>query len=78
MKGSPISTTTTTPPANDATDDAATDLHSLPFQEARRQFEEAYLTALLAATNRNLSDAARRSGIDRTNLRRMLRRFNLR
>jgi two-component system response regulator HydG len=37
-------------------------------------FERRYLNDLLTSTHGNLSEAARRSGIDRSNLRRMLRR----
>lgn len=52
-----------------------------PYAVARRQileeFEQRYLSALLAATGGNLSEAARRSGIDRTNLRRMVKRYGL-
>jgi len=38
-----------------------------------RDFDRAYLEELMRATQGNLSAAARRSGIDRSNLRRMLR-----
>ncbi|MBK7861321.1 MAG: sigma 54-dependent Fis family transcriptional regulator [Archangiaceae bacterium] len=40
-------------------------------------FERAYLTRLLAECGANLSEAARRSGIDRTHLYRMLKRHGL-
>jgi DNA-binding NtrC family response regulator len=54
---------------------------SLPFSAARTQlledFEKRYLDDLLGTTAGNLSEAARRSGIDRSNLRRMLRRHNI-
>ncbi len=56
-------------------------ISSAPFSAARShlldEFEVRYLTDLLAATDGNLSEAARRSGIDRSNLRRMLKRHNL-
>ena len=54
---------------------------SAPYGVARTRllddFEQRYLSDLLAATDGNLSEAARRSGIDRSNLRRMLKRHNL-
>lgn len=55
---------------------------SSPYSSARGQllddFEQRYLADLLAVTEGNLSEASRRSGIDRSNLRRMLKRHNLR
>ncbi len=42
-----------------------------------RDFDRAYLEELMRATDGNLSAAARRSGIDRSNLRRMLRQLGL-
>jgi hypothetical protein len=42
-----------------------------------RQFERTYLEELMRATDGNLSAAARRSGIDRSNLRRMLRQLGI-
>lgn len=54
---------------------------SSSYTEARNQlleeFEQRYLTDLLQLTEGNLSEASRRSGIDRSNLRRMLKRHNL-
>ncbi len=55
---------------------------AVTFSEARAQvlqeFERRYLEDLLNATGGNLSEAARRSGVDRTNLRRLVRSYNLR
>jgi two-component system, NtrC family, response regulator HydG len=55
---------------------------SAPYSVARTRllddFEHRYLVDLLAVCDGNLSEAARRSGIDRSNLRRMLRRHSLR
>jgi DNA-binding NtrC family response regulator len=42
-----------------------------------REFDRAYLEELMRATGGNLSAAARRSGIDRSNLRRMLRQLGI-
>jgi transcriptional regulator of acetoin/glycerol metabolism len=53
----------------------------VPYSQARAQmlrgFDHAYLRALMQATGGNLSAAARRSGIDRSNLRRLLRQLGL-
>jgi transcriptional regulator of acetoin/glycerol metabolism len=53
-------------------------LHELAFAEAKKrvvnEFTNAYVRALLAATNNNVSEAARRSGLDRSNFRRLLKR----
>jgi two-component system response regulator HydG len=53
----------------------------VPYSDARaevlREFDRAYLEELMQATAGNLSAAARRSGIDRSNLRRMLRQLGL-
>ncbi|MCH9681675.1 MAG: sigma 54-interacting transcriptional regulator [Deltaproteobacteria bacterium] len=56
---------------------AADELFSLPFRDARQQFEEGYFRALLAETAGNLSEAARRSGYSRQGLRERLRRLEL-
>jgi len=54
---------------------------SVPFATARdklvEDFERRYLADLLTVTGGNLSEAARRSGIDRSNLRRLLHRHSL-
>ena len=49
-----------------------------PYRMARERFERGYLTELLELTKGNLSSAARVSGIDRPNLRRLLGRHGLR
>jgi two-component system response regulator HydG len=53
----------------------------VPYSEARaqvlRDFDRAYLEELMQATAGNLSAAARRSGIDRSNLRRLLRQMGI-
>jgi two-component system response regulator HydG len=53
----------------------------IPYSEARaqmlRDFDQAYLEELMQATGGNLSAAARRSGIDRSNLRRLLRQHGI-
>ncbi len=53
-------------------------ISTAPYSDARtsllEEFELRYLKDLLATTGGNLSDASRRSGIDRSNLRRMLKR----
>ncbi len=56
---------------------AADELFSLPFRDARQQFEVGYFEALLAETAGNLSEAARRSGYSRQGLRERLRRLDL-
>lgn len=56
-------------------------LCSVPYTEARTRvlddFERRYLEDLMTFTSGNISQAARQSGIDRSNLRRMLRRHDL-
>ncbi|RMH44629.1 MAG: sigma-54-dependent Fis family transcriptional regulator [Deltaproteobacteria bacterium] len=53
----------------------------LPYAEARKlaaeRFERAYLTRLLRATRGNISEASRRAGVDRSNLRRILTRVGI-
>jgi len=52
------------------------ELHDLPFAEAKRRsvaaFEAAYLRELLARCGGNTAEAARQSGLDRSNFRRLL------
>lgn len=53
-------------------------LHEIAFAEAKRrvvsEFTSAYVKALLEATNNNVSEAARRSGLDRSNFRRLFKK----
>jgi DNA-binding NtrC family response regulator len=49
-------------------------LDDLMYKTAKERFERRYLAELMRVANGNLSDAARRSGVDRSNLRRLLRR----
>ena len=52
-------------------------LHELAYAEAKKrvltEFTEAYVAALLRVTGGNMSEAARRSGLDRSNFRRLVR-----
>jgi len=48
--------------------DKTTDLPTLAYQEARAEFERAYMRRLLEAAGGNMSEAARSSGIPRQNL----------
>jgi two-component system response regulator AtoC len=56
---------------------AAQSLHELAYADAKRRvlsdFTEAYVAALLRVTGGNMSEAARRSGLDRSNFRRLVR-----
>jgi DNA-binding NtrC family response regulator len=53
-------------------------LASLPYAEAKRRlvahFDELYTGELLRKTGGNMSEAARRAGLDRSNFRRLLKR----
>jgi DNA-binding NtrC family response regulator len=53
-------------------------LVALPYAEAKRQlvarFDESYTGELLRSTGGNMSEAARRAGLDRSNFRRLLKR----
>jgi two-component system, NtrC family, response regulator HydG len=51
---------------------------SLSFNEARQRFERTYIDQVLADSAGNLSQAARRSGMDRSNFRRLLERHGVR
>jgi DNA-binding NtrC family response regulator len=54
------------------------DLAGLPYAEAKRrllnQFDENYTRDLLQRVGGNMSEAARRAGLDRSNFRRLLKR----
>jgi two-component system response regulator HydG len=54
------------------------ELAELPYAEAKRRlvglFDETYTSELLRRTGGNMSEAARRAGLDRSNFRRLLRR----
>jgi two-component system response regulator HydG len=54
------------------------DLAELPYAEAKRRlvalFDEAYTGEILHRTGGNMSEAARRAGLDRSNFRRLLKR----
>ncbi len=56
---------------------AGVDLEGLPYAEAKKRmltaFNQAYVGELLRATGGNMSEAARRSGLDRSNFRRLVR-----
>src|SRR5882724_13074169 len=53
-------------------------LVDLSFNEARSRFERGYLDQVLEESGGNLSQAARRSGMDRSNFRRLLERHGVR
>jgi DNA-binding NtrC family response regulator len=54
------------------------DLAELPYAEAKRRlvsmFDDAYTRELLKRASGNMSEAARRAGLDRSNFRRLLKR----
>jgi transcriptional regulator with GAF, ATPase, and Fis domain len=51
---------------------------AMPLRAAKEDFERRYVEALLAQTNGNVAEAARRAGIDRVTLFRTIRRYGLR
>jgi transcriptional regulator of acetoin/glycerol metabolism len=57
-------------------------LLEMPLTEAKRRaaadFERGYLERVMACAQGSVSEGARRSGLDRTNFRRLLRRHGLR
>jgi DNA-binding NtrC family response regulator len=54
---------------------------TLPYPEAKQRameiFDRSYLTTLLAQTDGNVSVASRQAGLDRSNFRRLLRRYDI-
>ncbi|BCN92449.1 sigma-54-dependent Fis family transcriptional regulator [Thiomicrorhabdus immobilis] len=50
---------------------------SLPLKEGKEQFEARYLSQLLRETGGNVSETAKRSGVDRTNLYRKLKALGI-
>jgi two-component system response regulator HydG len=61
-----------------ATQAMLTDLAELPYADAKRRlvslFDETYTGEILRRTGGNMSEAARRAGLDRSNFRRLLKR----
>lgn len=51
---------------------------TLAFKDAREEWVRAYFSALFSATGGNISEMARRSGLQRSHVRAYLRKFNLR
>jgi DNA-binding NtrC family response regulator len=69
---------TTAAPAKSIEDAVlALSLHELAYADAKKrvlaEFTDAYVAALLRITGGNMSEAARRSGLDRSNFRRLVR-----
>jgi two-component system NtrC family response regulator len=62
----------------DPTHAVLADLARQPYADAKRRlvalFDDTYTTELLRRTNGNMSEAARRAGLDRSNFRRLLKR----
>jgi two-component system response regulator AtoC len=73
----PPSTPTMSPCATVEDAVAALGLQELSYADAKKrivtEFTEAYVAALLRMTGGNMSEAARRSGLDRSNFRRLMR-----
>jgi two-component system response regulator HydG len=65
-------------PEDDLTRGMLADLAALPYAEAKRKlcalFDETYTAEALRLTSGNMSEAARRAGLDRSNFRRLLKR----
>jgi DNA-binding NtrC family response regulator len=63
---------------HDPTRGMLADLARLPYTEAKRRllslFDETYTAEVLRCTGGNMSEAARRAGLDRSNFRRLLKR----
>ena len=49
----------------------------MPFPQAKREFERAYLEHALEVEGGNISRAATRTGIDRNNLKEKLRQYGI-
>jgi DNA-binding NtrC family response regulator len=66
------------PATPDLTHAVLADLARQPYADAKRRlvalFDDTYTTELLRRTNGNMSEAARRAGLDRSNFRRLLKR----
>jgi DNA-binding NtrC family response regulator len=66
------------PSVHDPTRGMLADLARLPYTEAKRRllslFDETYTAEVLRTTGGNMSEAARRAGLDRSNFRRLLKR----
>jgi DNA-binding NtrC family response regulator len=62
----------------DPTRGVLAELAELPYSEAKRKllalFDETYTRDLLRRSSGNMSEAARRAGLDRSNFRRLLKR----
>jgi len=67
-----------TRPGNTTSVPWGADIHGLPYPEAKKRmtaiFDEAYIQEQLRRSGGNVSEAARRSGLDRSNFRRVMRR----
>jgi DNA-binding NtrC family response regulator len=63
---------------HDPTRGMLADLARMPYTEAKRRllslFDETYTAEVLRCTGGNMSEAARRAGLDRSNFRRLLKR----
>ena len=78
--GAPISTATSDPKtSSDRLEGLREDAVGLPFKQAKAQylatFEKNYIAAMLDQTEGNVSEAARRSGIDRVHLHRLIKKY---
>jgi DNA-binding NtrC family response regulator len=66
------------PASGDRGIEVAADLLELPYGEAKRRaleaFDRAYVSELLKRSGGNLSEAARKAGLDRSNFRRIVRK----
>jgi two-component system, NtrC family, response regulator HydG len=66
---------------NGSSDSAPLSIENLNFKQAKEQciasFEKKYLTMLLNNTSGNISRAAKKAGIDRKTIHRLMKRFNM-